>query len=1056
MLRKTISIIFFTALLSNFVNGQDFKYLETEAENAETWEDQFDLYIKLVDTLSWRSYDHVRAEKYAQKAVTISQKQKDKTRELLAYSYLAEIQDFFGEYEFMETIIFPKLKEGNFSDKFVEARFNEMAGWYYYYIDYKKCIDYLLKAKEIYQQYYPKHKRITFINLQLPVLYFVTTGELFKHIYLLEEAIPRAEMQKDTPTLINIYNAFYVLSRIEGNTQEEMEYLLKVDELFDQIKTDAIYFHKSQLASAFQVKKELKKAEKIQKKLLQSLYKSNIKESYRARILGHVHSFMIERLYLQNQIDQAFQHLDSARHYSRIVKNDQERRVNYFEVLLLIKRKEYQRAEALLEGCLKNKTMVDEQFIDCFKELYQNSSIRPNPATMKRLDQLLDYHSKQFKGIYNEFSKTVNELQLILSIIKHDEKTSIDLMKSLAIKRDSIEALNSSEAVKALYVEYETKEKEQQLKVQTLELAQKSGQQNQLIGGILALFLIGGVSTLYFSNRNQLLQKDLASKKIIESQAKELQVLYDNKNRFFANIAHELRTPLTLIAGPVETVSKLKNLPIAAQKNLNIVNRNITYLKQLVNQILDLSKKEVKELNLQVNTFNFSDMLNALVADFQSFSDYQNIDFQIPNNINKSIKLTTDAEKLFIVLKNLLSNAFKYTHSEGQVRLNYVDMGQTLQVSVQDTGRGITETDIQYIFNPYFQTSDANAPIEGGTGIGLAISREYIESLGGTIQVNSEFGKGSTFVIQFPKQLEGIIATPIDLSFLETTKRTAVSLEAPLVSALSKEVLTILVVEDNVDICQHLQTILQENYQVIFANNGIQGLTQLEKYQPDLMITDLMMPVMDGFELIEKVKAQEKWRQIPIITLTARSEMTDKLHALRIGVDDYLIKPFLEEELKIRIENLLTNSKKRQAFLEAELEKTEALSIATNTTHVLTDNEPQMKATPKISVEDAEWLKSLETIVRNQITNVNFNINQLCLEMAVSSSQLYQKLKKLTGLTPKQYIDQIRYTKARKLLEMQTYNSVKRIAYEVGFKDEKNFSRNFKKRFGKYPSSYLN
>ena len=727
----------------------------------------------------------------------------------------------------------------------------------------------------------------------------------------------------------------------------------------------------------------------------------------------------------------------------------------YLEPLVHIKAKDYQRGEALLKTGLKNRSMNEIELIKGFNQLYQNSSLRPDLTTMQQLDHFIQAQFKYVQGVYNKDVQSLHELDLLFNIMKNDQTGAIEAMKALSVTRDSLFSLNSSKAVNELYVEYETKEKEQQLKVQELELAQKSSAQNLLIGGIIALFLIGAISVWYFRNRNQLLEKDLENKKIIEHQAKELQVLYDSKNRFFANIAHELRTPLTLIAGPVATVTKRTDIPMEAQQSLNIVHRNITYLKQLVNQILDLSKKEIKELSLQVSHFDFSDMLSALISDFQPFADYQSIEFQLPHNVNKPIELTTDGEKLFIVLKNLLSNAFKYTHSNGQVRLNYVEMGETLQVSVQDTGRGISKTDIQYVFNPYFQTSKSDAPIEGGTGIGLTISKEYIESLGGTIQVNSELGKGSTFVVQFPKKLTTESTIAIPLSFQQNDIKQTTRIEKLPLATLSENAPTLLVVEDNVDICHHLQTLLQDNYQIIFANNGAEGLQQLKKHTPDLIITDLMMPVMDGFEFIEKVKAQDKWRPIPIVTLTARSEMIDKLNALRIGVDDYLVKPFLEDELKLRVKNLLNNCNRKRTFLEAEIEKNKALDLRIEESNVQTDNEPKMKATPVMSLEDAEWLKSIETIVKDKIGDLNFNVNQLCLEMAVSSSQLYQKLKKLTGLTPKQYIDQIRYTKARKLLETQVFNSVKRVAYEVGFKDEKHFSRNFKKRFGNYPSSYL-
>ncbi len=256
----------------------------------------------------------------------------------------------------------------------------------------------------------------------------------------------------------------------------------------------------------------------------------------------------------------------------------------------------------------------------------------------------------------------------------------------------------------------------------------------------------------------------------------------------------------------------------------------------------------------------------------------------------------------------------------------------------------------------------------------------------------------------------------------------------------------LLVVEDNLDICKYLESILELQYQIVFAHNGVEGLKQLEQQTPDLILTDLMMPVMDGFEFMKKVKQNEKWQQIPIIALTARSEMADKLAVLRIGVDDYLVKPFHEEELQIRVKNLLKNQSNRLVFIAEETEKAEAASFQSD---VPTDN------TPTITQNDQEWLKNLENLTYSGIPNVDFKAQQLSLELDISYSQLYRKTKLLTGFTPKQYINQIRYQQARQFLESKTYVSVKRVAYEVGFKDPKNFSRNFKKRFGKYPSAYM-
>lgn len=657
----------------------------------------------------------------------------------------------------------------------------------------------------------------------------------------------------------------------------------------------------------------------------------------------------------------------------------------------------------------------------------------------KKYGKAIDYAEKglELLGSDGELFLQISYYKTISDSYKelNNYKLAYENLHHYRILKDSVYDMETEQKISA----FETKEKEQQLALQNIELSKKTLQRNGFI--VLAIVLL--LSGWYFWWQSRKLRK---SKKIIEKQANELHQVYDNKNRFFANIAHELRTPLTLIAGPISSILQKNQLPTTTYQSLSIVNRNVKYLKQLTNQILDLSKKEAEELNLQITTFKFSDMLKALIEDFQSYANHQKITFVTPSNIENNLVLSTDGEKLFIVLKNLLSNAFKYTNSDGQVTFNYLEINDQIQIAVQDTGRGISKDNLENIFKRYFQTNDINAPIEGGTGIGLAVCKEYIEKLGGTIQVSSEIGKGSTFVVQFPKKIGSENNINTTLSFLQPFAVQKIELNKA-ASIVSNEMPILLIVEDNLDICQYLQTILQNDYQIAFANNGVEALKQLETHTPDLIITDLMMPLMDGFELVKNLKKQDKFRSIPIITLTARSEMTDKLQALRIGIDDYLIKPFDNEELKVRIENLLDNRANRNTFTEVEALETDE--------NPQSDTEPKMTDNVTISEEDAVWLQQLETVVDENIADINFNANQLILLMSMSRSQLYRTIKRLAGLTPKEYIDQVRYHQARQFLEKKTYNSVKRIAYEVGFKDEKNFARNFKKRYGKYPSTYL-
>jgi YesN/AraC family two-component response regulator len=258
----------------------------------------------------------------------------------------------------------------------------------------------------------------------------------------------------------------------------------------------------------------------------------------------------------------------------------------------------------------------------------------------------------------------------------------------------------------------------------------------------------------------------------------------------------------------------------------------------------------------------------------------------------------------------------------------------------------------------------------------------------------------------------------------------------------------ILVVEDNLDICQYLQTILKEEYNITFAHNGKEALTFLEKYQPNLIITDLMMPIMNGYELLERLKKDKRYRKIPIIALTARAEFSDKLKALKIGIDDYLLKPFEEKELKARIKNLLKNLESRMDFREEIVLSNETKpSPSSPTINIFNEN--------NLSKEDLQWLEKLQEETLKGISNFDFNVNYLSEAMFLSPSQLYRRIKAFTGFTPKGYMQQVRFHQARKLLEDKRYSTVKTVSYSVGFKDEKYFARQFKQRFGKNPSEYL-
>jgi signal transduction histidine kinase/DNA-binding response OmpR family regulator len=547
--------------------------------------------------------------------------------------------------------------------------------------------------------------------------------------------------------------------------------------------------------------------------------------------------------------------------------------------------------------------------------------------------------------------------------------------------------------------------------------------------------------------KTRLLEIDLENKKIIEEQAAELQrqadILRKNdamKSHFFANIAHELRTPLTLITAPLQHI--LQNHPIskATRTEAQVAYKNASQLKQLVNQILDLSKNEFERLAVNRQYFSLAMLVEELAKEFSAFAKYQKITFHTPMLPN-DLWLNSDADKIFIILKNLLSNAFKFTPSGGMVRFEYTQEGDKIVLSVADNGRGIHPEDMPHLFERYFQTKQIDAPMEGGTGLGLAIAKEYALLLEGDITAESRLGLGSTFKLLLPKTQVEIASTPLNVAQIPHSEAVPIILHNTLSPSATEK---ILVVEDNLDICRYLQTVLQEDYHLAFAHNGQEALIFLQTQTADLVLTDLMMPVMNGFELIKILKNHPTHQQLPILMLTARAELTDKIQALTIGVDDYLVKPFDEAELKATLQRLFNNLYQRRAYIAEGEEVAAKTAVAIET-----------EALPSMGMEDKAWLENLQNTVKENLSNSNFTTTQLSDLVTMSASQLNRRLKLLVGLTAKEFLTDFRFHTAKKMLEQKQYNTVKTVAYAVGFKDEKYFARQFKQRFGKYPSEYL-
>jgi signal transduction histidine kinase/DNA-binding response OmpR family regulator/ligand-binding sensor domain-containing protein len=550
------------------------------------------------------------------------------------------------------------------------------------------------------------------------------------------------------------------------------------------------------------------------------------------------------------------------------------------------------------------------------------------------------------------------------------------------------------------------------------------------------------------AQRTEKIRKDKAT---IEQQAEELEALDKLKDRFFANISHELRTPLTLILGPLGSLLKMHdNLTNKQFSYLNVIKRHTDYLMKRINEIMELNRLEVNKGQLDLHPVKLYDFLKVVVGTFESIAPQKDILFTFDYQMKKTAQILMDKDKFEHVIYNYLSNAFKYTPKSGKVKVTVKEFENKLRLEVQDTGIGIPKADIPNLFDRFYQAE--NSKKAGSSGIGLALCKEIVELLDGRVWAESEVGKGSTFFFEIPfEEYIGIVKQE-ELHSLEETD--LIDLGNLIHPQEDGNKFTILLVEDNPDLRAYIRAILSTYYTVHTAENGREALDWLGNNQePSLIISDIMMPVMDGLELLDNIKRSDNYRHISMIMLTARHSMDARLSALQLGVDDYITKPFYEQELLIRIRNLLKNQNERSSFFQSELGPKEKVSSSTNV--VEGTQFTNLPAPFRMSAEDQRWLNELEVLVTAQLNNSQFTLTECARTFFLSERQLQRRIKRCTGLNFTKYLRLARLKQAKKLLESGDVFTVSEVAYRVGFETPAYFSKLFLQEFGRKAVSYF-
>ncbi|MTB53804.1 ATP-binding protein [Lewinella sp. W8] len=565
-----------------------------------------------------------------------------------------------------------------------------------------------------------------------------------------------------------------------------------------------------------------------------------------------------------------------------------------------------------------------------------------------------------------------------------------------------------------------------------------------LAGFALVIWFIVHLRTRWLEHEVNLRTKDIeASQEVIRRQTVELQKLDALKSRFFENISHDLRTPLTLLLQPINKLKQHEALDDQDRQALERASINGDRMLTLINDIFNLSMLETGKLPLNPVTTNLKGLLENIVFSFSDLAAEKQVRIAPVCTVPPPLWIKIDRDKLSTLLQNLLQNAIKYTDRGGTVKVACSVDEENFHIHIIDTGRGISPQDLPHIFDRFYQAKQHSGRAEGGSGIGLAICRELTTLMGGSLSVVSELGVGSTFKLALPlvatvppEEEQAIVAPEVEeeenFSLLSATDH-------------GPQAHRVLVVEDNADLREFYQSALSPYFKISLAADGLQALDILQANKqkgdlPELIITDLMMPQMDGFQFLEQIKADQALALIPTVVVSARVQHPSRMKALQIGVDDYVTKPFQEEELLQRIRNLIQNANvRKQALLE-------------NTELVDTPNEPS--APEALSPEDRIWVNELSDYIRNHLTDPNLSTESVAAAFFVSGRTLSRKTKSLTGLSPNKFILEVRMQVARELLGKVPRPTLLEITQKIGLRKASYFSRKFKNRYGIRPADF--
>lgn len=561
-------------------------------------------------------------------------------------------------------------------------------------------------------------------------------------------------------------------------------------------------------------------------------------------------------------------------------------------------------------------------------------------------------------------------------------------------------------------------------------------------GWAYTIYAILGIALLIFAIRLILLMMKMKNDVYIEQKISELKI------RFFTNISHELRTPLTLIKGPIQELKEQEKLSPKGLQYIDLMEKNTDQMLQLVNQILDFRKIQNGKMRLHVSQMNLNIMMNSFRKEFQILAEENEINYSF-QLLDEPIMVWADKERLAIVVRNVISNAFKFTPSGGTifVTTGITEGGKSCYIRVEDSGVGIAQNKLNEIFERFSQGENAKGAYYQGTGIGLALSKEIMILHHGSIRAESQSKKGAVFIIELLLGKSHYKASEVDfyVSDNDTVNDDENNVQVAQQNLTEEEyehadssLPILLLVEDNKDLGNLIKLQLEDRFNVYTAPNGVEGLKKVHLYHPDIVVTDQMMPEMDGLEMLQHIRKDFQISHIPVIILTAKNDDEAKTTAISMGANAYITKPFSKDYLIARVEQLL---RERKLFRERVWNQEETKEADTYEQYLVK--------------KDVQLLEKIHKVIEENMDNCDFNIDAIASNIGLSRSAFFKKLKSLTGLAPVDLVKEVRLNKSIELIK-NTDTTISEIAYAVGFKDSGYFGKCFRKKYNQTPREYMN